>query len=280
MSRLSVAYIVKNEIENLPESIRMTRDLVDEIVVVDTGSKDGTWEWIKSRKDIISKQIKWKDDYAEARNVSLSLCTKPWILVIDADEWIDKQYFEFIRAAIEVNFNYYGYYMTIHNFITSPFWDPHPQIMYGKAVRLFRNRNSIRYDGCVHNQLTGIDEILKNTLDVAVYHFQYRERFNYKEKAKRNLALLEKREIKTGRNFNTCVWHGDIYKRLWLWFQEDENLETAVDWFKMALTYPPDTPGKVMIINKVIKQCEVILNGKHENNKVQEKLKPAMASGN
>ena len=91
MKRLSVAYIVKNEIENLPESLRMIRNLVDEIVVVDTGSKDGTWEWLQSQKDIISKRIKWQDDYAAARNVSIELCTMPWILIVDADEWVDKR---------------------------------------------------------------------------------------------------------------------------------------------------------------------------------------------
>lgn len=276
MKRLSLAYIVRDEIKNLPESIEMMRDLADEIVVVDTGSRDGTWQWAQSKDEITLKRIKWKDDYAEARNLSLGLCTCPWILVIDADEWIDKRYFSAIRKTVENFTAHDGFLMTIHNFITSPFWDSKSQPMYGKAVRLFRNSNAIRYEGCVHNQLVGIKS--KGELNIAVYHFQYRERFIYKEKAKKNFALLQKRIAKEGENFHLCVWHGDIYRRLWLWYQELENLKSAIHWFKKALTYSANEPAKISVISKTLKQCEEILNVyDSQNNKVQKVRQQVLA---
>lgn len=83
--RLSLCMIVKNEKKNLPRCLESAKPYVDEIIVVDTGSQDGTPE-IALQYGAKVDYFKWCDDFAAARNFSLSLASGDWILVLDADE--------------------------------------------------------------------------------------------------------------------------------------------------------------------------------------------------
>ncbi len=77
--------IVRNEEGNLPRALSSVRDLVDEIVVVDTGSTDRTLDVARSEGAVVD-QIEWSDDFSAARNHSLSMAKGEWILVLDADD--------------------------------------------------------------------------------------------------------------------------------------------------------------------------------------------------
>jgi len=77
--------IVKDEAANLPRCLSSVKDLVDEIVVVDTGSSDDT-PMIAQKAGAKVHFLMWGDNFAHARNVSLDQATKDWILVLDADE--------------------------------------------------------------------------------------------------------------------------------------------------------------------------------------------------
>jgi tetratricopeptide (TPR) repeat protein len=78
--RISLCMIVRDEAETLPACLDSVRAAVDEIVVVDTGSKDGTQALTRVA------EFPWCDDFAAARNRSLELATGEWALVLDADE--------------------------------------------------------------------------------------------------------------------------------------------------------------------------------------------------
>lgn len=82
---LSLCTIVKNESENLSCCLASVQPYADEIIVVDTGSEDGTPE-IASQYGAKVGYFEWCDDFAAARNYALSLVTGEWILVLDADE--------------------------------------------------------------------------------------------------------------------------------------------------------------------------------------------------
>ncbi|MFH1624068.1 MAG: glycosyltransferase family 2 protein, partial [Pseudomonadota bacterium] len=86
-STLSLCMIVRDEEDCLPHCLNSVRSIVDEIIIVDTGSTDKT---IQIAKDFGAKVIQhpWKNDFAEARNVSLQHAACDWILVLDADEII------------------------------------------------------------------------------------------------------------------------------------------------------------------------------------------------
>lgn len=87
---ISACLIVKNEGDILDRCLSSIHDLVDEIVIVDTGSTDNT-------KDVASKytdkiyDFSWIDDFSAARNYAFSLCTCDYIYSADADEYLDEE---------------------------------------------------------------------------------------------------------------------------------------------------------------------------------------------
>jgi glycosyltransferase involved in cell wall biosynthesis len=78
--------IVRNEARCLARCLGSIRALADEIVIVDTGSTDGTIEIAKTFNAKILR-FDWIDDFSAARNFSLDRAAGDWILVLDADEY-------------------------------------------------------------------------------------------------------------------------------------------------------------------------------------------------
>src|SRR5437660_1581456 len=83
--RLSVAMIVRSCAAELAATLRSVRDLADEIVVLDTGSTDGTRE-VASQCGARVFQQPWADDFAAARNACLAHASGEWVLWLDAGE--------------------------------------------------------------------------------------------------------------------------------------------------------------------------------------------------
>lgn len=85
MPTVSLCMIVKDEAQWLPAALASVKELVDEIIVVDTGSTDATKE-IAQQAGAKVFDFLWQNDFSAARNFSLAKATKDWILVLDADE--------------------------------------------------------------------------------------------------------------------------------------------------------------------------------------------------
>ncbi len=79
---------VRDEAEHLSECLRSVDGMVDEMVIVDTGSEDNTPAIAKSMGASVFF-FQWKDDFSAARNESLKYASGDWILVLDADEVVD-----------------------------------------------------------------------------------------------------------------------------------------------------------------------------------------------
>ena len=90
MITISLCMIVKNEEAVLARCLDSVADLVDEIIIVDTGSTDKTKEIATRYTDKIY-DFKWIDDFSAARNFSFSKATMDYIYVADADEVIDEE---------------------------------------------------------------------------------------------------------------------------------------------------------------------------------------------
>ena len=88
MITISLCMIVKNEGEVLDRCLSSINDLVDEIIIVDTGSTDNTKKIASKYTDLIY-DYQWNDDFAAARNFAFSKATKDYIYSADADEVID-----------------------------------------------------------------------------------------------------------------------------------------------------------------------------------------------
>lgn len=178
--RLSLCMIVKDEERFLPACLESVCGLVDEIIMVDTGSSDKTKE-IAQRfiNEVGGKLIDfaWINDFSAARNAGLKHATGDWILVLDADEVIAKQDHEKIKQAINplvkgkiatafsVSHRDYGK-TPLHGTFAGEEWrtiaqdDPYR----GQAkdftgykpdahIRLFKNHQGYCYEYCVHEDV-------------------------------------------------------------------------------------------------------------------------------
>ncbi|MBV5261590.1 tetratricopeptide repeat protein [Synechococcus moorigangaii CMS01] len=96
---LSLCMIVKNEADTLGNCLEGVRDLVGEIVILDTGSTDETVA-IAQKFDATVGHFPWNQDFAAARNEALKLVTKDWVLVLDADEKLNPKAIPAIETAI------------------------------------------------------------------------------------------------------------------------------------------------------------------------------------
>lgn len=87
MITISLCMIVKDEEKVLSRCLSSVKDIVDEIIIVDTGSKDKTKEIAYTFTDKVL-DFEWVDDFSKARNFSFSKATKDYILWLDADDVI------------------------------------------------------------------------------------------------------------------------------------------------------------------------------------------------
>ncbi|MEC0226744.1 glycosyltransferase [Paenibacillus alba] len=84
---VSLCMIVKNEEKTLDRCLSSVRGLVDEIVIVDTGSEDATKEIAASYGSQVY-DFEWVNDFSKARNHAFSLATQEYILWMDADDYL------------------------------------------------------------------------------------------------------------------------------------------------------------------------------------------------
>jgi glycosyltransferase involved in cell wall biosynthesis len=194
---LSLCMIVKDEEHNLDRCLKSIDDVVDEIIVVDTGSTDHTPE---IAADFHAKvlQYQWQDDFAAARNFSLNAANGDWILVLDADEELEGNSQGQLRSIVD-GAQVDGFRIWQRNF-TPPgelcrYYDL-------RLTRLFRNTPSFRFEGIVHEQIA--PSILRHSgtladADLIVLHHGYLQNTAQGSisRAGRNLALIQKALVQT-----------------------------------------------------------------------------------
>jgi tetratricopeptide (TPR) repeat protein len=99
---VSLCMIVKNEKNHLARCLRSAKPVVDEIIVVDTGSRDET----KDIARVFGARVydfQWVNDFSKARNFALSKASGDWILVLDADETLSDKDYEKFRRVLETS---------------------------------------------------------------------------------------------------------------------------------------------------------------------------------
>jgi len=85
MITISLCMIVKNEEDVIARCLNSVKDIVDEIIIVDTGSTDNTKEIVKGFTNKVF-DFNWINNFSAARNYSYSKATKSYILWLDADD--------------------------------------------------------------------------------------------------------------------------------------------------------------------------------------------------
>ena len=102
MFSLSVCLIVRDEEKVILRVLNCVKQFADEIIVVDTGSKDRTKQIAQQFTTKIF-DFEWEDDFSKARNFSFSKATKDYIMWIDADDYITEENIQKILALKQKN---------------------------------------------------------------------------------------------------------------------------------------------------------------------------------
>ena len=184
--KITVAAIVKNEAKNVPQWVNAARSCADEIVVVDTGSTDGTVERFADY-GIKCFHYDWNDDFASAKNYMISLCHGNWIVLLDGDEWFREGCD--VRKAIAKHHNNPITKAIIADWVCLDSTRNNAIMFSGGAVRAFRNSPEIRYFRKVHENLTIQYENFVFEPDFKMYHTGYSGDVN-RSKHERNLRIM------------------------------------------------------------------------------------------
>lgn len=212
--RVSLCMIAKNEQRFLGECLARAKDAVDEIVLVDTGSTDDT---VAIAESFGAKVVHttWPDDFSAPRNIGLQAATGDWILVLDADEFLQPGACERIRDAVR-DAKVLGYHMRFVN-------------VYGEGrtqgvmmVRLFRNLPGIAYQNVIHEQVTPSLQrigqpmgLVLASADIEVEHHGYSEAvMNERGKNERNERLFKKQLEQTPDDVYCLYKYGDFLRRV------------------------------------------------------------------
>lgn len=247
--KISQAMIVKNEEKNIERALSWGKGVVSEQIVVDTGSTDRTVEIAKK----MGAQVyffPWQDDFSLAKNFAISKCRYPWIAMLDADEYFSEQDAKKMKeyiALVEKDPKVHGLRTAIADI------DPNGQVVsLDSTVRLFRNREDIRYRRAIHEQLcltNGEDFRPANCgNNLTVLHTGYQaEALSKKLKENRNINLLQKELEKNPEEFDLYVYLGmeyafrkkwkeaiAQYRKFYAFFPEQKEKFKAV--FSMALS--------------------------------------------
>lgn len=225
--RISLCMIVRDEEEHLARCLSSVQGVVDEIVIVDTGSVDRSVEIAEGFGARVLHEH-WAGDFAAPRNTGIEAATGDWILVLDADEELidgarlrDLLHEEGIEGYCLREVNFIGEERGIESVVNS-------------AFRLFRNRPAYRYSGALHEQIMGtVDPTgggCTRFVGVEIHHYGYLEPTSRaKEKTARNMAIVMEEVRRTPTDSFTLFNAGVEYQRV-------GRFEEALDYFRASFS--------------------------------------------
>ena len=150
---VSACAIMKNEISHVEAWLNNVRVFAQEIIVVDTGSTDGTNEFLAKQFDVKLISYEWQHDFAQAKNVALQEATGDWLVFTDADEcfYQPQNIIEYLEQLDKKSTSIEAIFCPIDNIDA----DSNNEIINSDVVpRIIRNYVGIKYIGAVHEQLT------------------------------------------------------------------------------------------------------------------------------
>jgi tetratricopeptide (TPR) repeat protein len=228
---VTAALIVRDEAELIADCLRSLAGNVDEILIVDTGSRDRTIE-IASRFPVKLHHFDWCNDFSAARNYALERASGAWILYIDADERLEipcrDEYARVLRAGDKV-----AWKLRLHPRVG---WTAYSEL------RLFRNDPRIRFQGAIHeSHWPGVDAVARTegleigTCDLRLHHVGYEA--DQRPKNQRNIPLLRD-TLARDPDHLFCWWH--LGECLRLAGHEDAAEETWLSGITRLRARPPE----------------------------------------
>ena len=193
---LSLVMIAKNEEKNIAKSLNSVKDLVNEIIVVDSGSTDNTIEITQQCGAKVFKRD--FDSFSNQKNYALSLATNEWVLHLDADEVLSPELKQEIAQTI-INTEYAGFFLVRTNFFLGKQMK-HSGLAKEYRLRLAKKELSEYIGGIIHEELKvkGKTGKLKNVF----YHYTCQNLDNYFEKFDNYTTLGALKMFQNNKNFH------------------------------------------------------------------------------
>ncbi len=247
--KLSLCMIVKNEEMYLGKCLESVKNIVDEMIIVDTGSTDNTIE-IAQNYGAKIYHYEWNNNFSDARNFSLKKANGDWILIMDGDDKLDKNDASKIIKLLN-NENIDIYLFQTLSYVGSK---PNNNTISNLNIRLIRNTKIYEFEGAIHEQIRSIyGDIDSNKVSIEkirIYHYGYLSNVSkQKDKPRRNMKIL-KEIAKNNQNNFTLFNLGSEYLRL-------KEYEKALACYKKI--YKKFNP-KAAYIPKMIVRMSLILD--------------------
>lgn len=259
--RLGVIMIVKDEEDHLPLVLEDISSVVDEIVVVDTGSADRTPEIARSF-GVKLGTFTWCDDFSAARNVSIRLAGADYLLWLDADDRIDEQA---RKGLLELKDSLdprkrTAYFLKIFNTAAD-----HTHTL-SFQLRIFPNLEGVRFQGRLHEQVAPSLEAIAGMgfrkADITIRHTGYHDEGLVEKKGRRNLAI-QLQELAQGNDsalqhfFIAMSYHAAReYGKCWEYIQEARRRSTEGNWYKYSFNLSTECLMKLGRIEESIREAQ------------------------
>jgi glycosyltransferase involved in cell wall biosynthesis len=208
--RSSLNMIVKNEEKNIRTALESVDDIMDEIIICDTGSDDATCEIAKQYgvKIIFDP---WENNFSKPRNKALFASKGKWIFWIDADDIVDKDSKKYLVEIFNSS-NFHAAGICVQNILNGL---KGPEFV---QIRIFPNVDGVIFERKIHEQVApslfklGYSYIVHSK--IKVFHYGYNDPYIDKIKAQRNEPLILE-EIKKNPDSITLMLNlGDCYSIL------------------------------------------------------------------
>lgn len=205
MSTITLCLMVKDEERFLKKCVDSVSSIVDDILILDTGSKDRTVEIIKDYTNNVWEK-EFNGDFGSMRNEVLSKVKTDWVLFLDADEFFhEKDVLNIQEILSTVPDTVGGIRFYRYNFFASGGW------YSNKVLKLFRNNSSFHYRKKVNESVddsiitAGYSIIDSDTILNHIGHTRLRE-----ERDQKSSKYIQLMEEQLAVNPNDPVLHGYI----------------------------------------------------------------------
>ncbi len=215
MLGISLCMIVKDEEDSLGRCLSSVREVVDEIIIVDTGSKDRTKE-IAASFGAVVYDFEWIDHFAAARNFAFERAAQPFIMWLDADDVVepeDRARLKELKEGHGDDFPYDSVSMNYH----LTFDQKGNPVFSLRRNRIVRRSRGFRWIGPVHEYLAVSGPVYHS--DIAVTHRKERVHTD------RNLRIYLKR-LEAGETFSPRDQYYFANE-----LRDNRRNEEAVDWY-------------------------------------------------
>jgi glycosyltransferase involved in cell wall biosynthesis len=194
-STIALCVIARDEERFIRGCLESARPFVEEIVVLDTGSLDGTAEMARALGARVETFV-WHDDFAAARNAAIEAATADWILMLDADERLEPASGPVLRdLPRRMPADVHGACPRIESRTLGD--ASGPCSITSQVPRFFRRSADLRYVGAIHEDLVFVPDpaATRNVIvdDLRVIHYGYDSGvYAARHKDERNTRLLER----------------------------------------------------------------------------------------